>query len=774
MNLKSKILIGSALLVAIPIIISSLTIGISASSSSLNALGKSSEDRLLAVRDITKGRIEDYLRGIDKQVKTFSNNRMIIDAMKSFSASYSNYEQQTNLDPNVARTKLRQYYNSQFNQVYQARNQGVDSDADRWITNLSPTAALLQYKLIQANTHPLGEKHLLDTLDDNSDYDNTHQLYHPILRDYLEQFEYYDIFLIDAQSGNVVYSVFKELDYATSVINGSFSGTGLAKVFAKANSQTNPNYSVIDDFASYQPSYQDPAAFIASPIVDNGVTIGVLVFQMPIGKINTIMTHNRRWTDAGLGESGETYLIAADKKLRSQSRFLIEDKTGYIKAITDAGVQRSIVDTIDAKDTAITLQSVNSATANKALAGSSGLETVADYRDVSVLSAYAHIEYSGLDWAILAEIDESEAFASAYKIKSDILTYSAIIGVIMIILGCVAGYLFANTISMPIIRLNESLSHIEENSDLTYRLDIHSSDEIGSVSDSLNSMVSKFHQAIGDVATSAVSLATAAEQTSIITAQTSQRLDVQQDQTTQVATAMEQMTITVENVAQNVEEAVDAVRTVDQKSLQGHQTMRQTISCVSELASQIDNASQVISAFETHSNDIVAVLDVIKGVAEQTNLLALNAAIEAARAGEQGRGFAVVADEVRGLAGRTQASTSEIGEVINQLKASSEQAIIAMERSQSLTGNVVEQANIAEASFDEVTQAVARIAQMNEHISTAVTEQRTTSNAINSNINAIYSSTRECANDSLQAAQSSEALANLTIDLQSLVAKFKI
>jgi len=773
-NLKNKILIGSALLVAIPIIISSLTIGINASSSSLDALEESSEARLLAVRDITKRRIEDYLQSIDKQVKTLSNDRMIIDAMKQFSHAYKDYPNQSNFSPESARTGLNDYYKTQFNKVYQQRNQGENAEYERWISNLSPTAALLQHRLIQTNSHPLGEKHLLDSLGDGSDYDKAHQLYHPIIRDYLEQFEYYDIFLIDADSGNVVYSVFKELDYATSLITGSFSDTGLAKVFAKSRENSNSNFSIIEDFSSYQPSYQDPAAFIASPIIDNGVNIGTLVFQMPIGKINKIMTHNKNWAATGLGQSGETYLIGADKTLRSQSRFLLEDKKGYISAITDAGIDRSIIDTIIAKDTAIALQPVNSSTANKALRGSSGIESVNDYRNVEVVSAYAMVDFAGLEWAILAEIDKSEAFTSAFQIQSDIQTYAIFIGIIMIILGCIAGYLFANTISMPIIKLNDGLSHIERESDLTYRLTVNSSDEIGSVSNSLNAMMSKFQQALGDVSSNTKSLAQTAEETSVITSHNSQRLDEQLAQATEVETAMEQMTVHVEHVSDNVNAAVEAVSLANKKSLHGHQTMQHTISSVGELASQINSASQVINDFESHSNEIVAVLDVIKGVAEQTNLLALNAAIEAARAGEQGRGFAVVADEVRGLAGRTQASTSEITDVIDKLKLSAEQAVLAMEKSQHLAGNVVEQANVAEASFDDVSQAVTSIVEMNNQIVDAIAEQRLTSSGISNNMVTIASNTSECAQGSTNTAKASQQMAALTIHLKQLVATFRI
>jgi len=774
MNLRNKILIGSALLVALPIIISSIVLGYNASTKSLSALESASESRLLAVRDITKGRIEDYLRGIDKQVKTFSNDRMIIDAMKQFSSGYTNYQQQTNISPQVARAQLRQYYNEQFNKVYQERNQGINANIDKWISNLSPTAALLQHRLIQNNQHPLGEKHLLDSLGDNSDYSSAHGLYHPIIKDYLEQFEYYDIFLIDAQSGNVVYSVFKELDFSTSLITGSFSDTGLAKAFTRANALTDKNASVIEDFASYQPSYQDPAAFIASPIFENGQKIGVLVLQMPIGKINNIMTHDSRWQDAGLGLSGETYLIAQDKTLRSQSRFLKENKTGYIKAITDAGINQSVVDSIAAKDTAIGLQPVNSITATKALSNGQGIEVTNDYRGVSVLSAYSNIAFSGLNWAILAEIDRAEAYASAYQIKTDIQLYAVMIGLIMIVLGCMAGYMFANTISQPIVRLNDGLSKIEQNSDLTYRLKVTTNDEIGSTATSLNSMMSMFHHAISNVANNAVNLATAAEQTSVITAQNSERISEQQHQTIQVATAMEEMTSTVDNVSDNIHEAVAAVSTAEQKSHDGHKIMQHAIGAVEQLASQIGNASQVIDEFELHSNEIVAVLDVIRGVAEQTNLLALNAAIEAARAGEQGRGFAVVADEVRGLAGRTQASTSEISEVIEKLKASSDKAIVAMQKSQQLTKVVVEQSSQAEASFNDVADAVLAIATMNQQISTAVTQQRSTSTEINHNINLISQNTAECASGSSQTAEASLELASLTIDLKTLVGTFKL
>lgn len=774
MNLKNKILLGAALLVTLPVVISSIVLGYNASSSAFSALEESSQSRLMAVRDITKGRIEDYFSTLNKQVKTFSNDRMIIDAMKDFQSAYHNYPDQTTQSISHAREALRGYYKTQFNPAYQQRNQGNSASIDQWLANLSDTAVLLQHKLIIDNSNGIGEKHLQDSLNDNSQYDETHSLYHPAIKDYLTQFEYYDIFLVDSNTGNIVYSVFKELDYATSLTQGSFASSGLANAFNKANALSDNQVAVFEDFASYGPSYQDPAAFIASPIFENGVKIGVLIFQMPIGKLNEIMTHNNDWLNAGLGKSGETYLVGSDNTLRSQSRFLIEDKAGYINAISHAGISQDTINTISNKGTAISLQPVTSITSKNALDGKRGIEIVNDYRGIPVLSAYAPINISGLKWAIMAELDESEAFEKAYAMSTSIEIYAMVIGLVLITSGMIGGWYFAGSISAPIVRLSDNINTIEDSSDLTYRLTALGTDEIGSASKALNSMLIKFQTGLTNVSNNASRIATAAEQTSIVTSQNSDRLDEQQNQTTQVATAMEQMTITVESVAQNLNETVNAVKTVDEQSNQGHETMRSTIGSVNLLATQIEQASKVIRDFENHSSEIVAVLDVIKGVAEQTNLLALNAAIEAARAGEQGRGFAVVADEVRALAGRTQTSTSEIGAVIDKLKTSAEEAVIAMDQSQALTQDVVSQSATAEQAFSEVSSSVASIAQMNTQIASAVEEQRATSVDINKNINAISTISIESAKGSNQTAQASVELADLAMVLRNLVAEFKV
>ena len=164
-----------------------------------------------------------------------------------------------------------------------------------------------------------------------------HRKHHPLFKQYLAKFGFYDIFLIDVENGRIIYSVFKEIDFGTSLLTGPHKNSNLARAFNAARVSTDPDFVSVVDFESYTPSYGAPAAFMASPIIDNGHTIGVLAFQMPVDQINDIMTSNQGWKNVWLGNSGETYLVGTDKLLRNQSRFLIEDRENFLETIRDRG-----------------------------------------------------------------------------------------------------------------------------------------------------------------------------------------------------------------------------------------------------------------------------------------------------------------------------------------------------------------------------------------------------------------------------------------------------
>jgi methyl-accepting chemotaxis protein len=312
------------------------------------------------------------------------------------------------------------------------------------------------------------------------------------------------------------------------------------------------------------------------------------------------------------------------------------------------------------------------------------------------------------------------------------------------------------------------------NGDLTVRLPVTSHDEIGQLRASVNTFVEKLHQMITDIAKETHTLAEEAVNVNQHSIDLSGSADSQQQDTTHAATAMEEMTATVHEVARNTNAAAQAAEKADSQSKEGNDVVSTAVRSIDQLANDVNGTAEVIQALADQSQNIGSVLDVIKGIAEQTNLLALNAAIEAARAGEQGRGFAVVADEVRTLASRTQQSTQEIHDMIENLQAGSKNAVDAMEKGKQQAHNSVELITKAGASLETISQTIATIYDMNTQIATASEQQSTVAEEINCNISNIKSSSELTAEKSKQSAASSSELSNVASRLQALTAQFKI
>ncbi len=301
-----------------------------------------------------------------------------------------------------------------------------------------------------------------------------------------------------------------------------------------------------------------------------------------------------------------------------------------------------------------------------------------------------------------------------------------------------------------------------------------SNDELAELAHAINEMKSGLHDIIRHVMGSTDQLASAAEEMSAVTAQTSQGIAEQQSQTEQVATAMNQMTATVGEVARHAGEAAGATNHASEAAVSGKNEVDCTVRMINDLACEVEKAAGEIHELESDSVEIGSVLDVIRGIAEQTNLLALNAAIEAARAGEQGRGFAVVADEVRTLASRTQQSTQEIQTMIERLQNGTRNVVHALEERRAQAQTSVEQAAKAGTSLEAITEAVTNISDMNLQIASAAEEQSQVAEEINRNIITISEVADKSAQGGEQTAQASEDLARLASDLQNTIVRFKV
>ena len=310
--------------------------------------------------------------------------------------------------------------------------------------------------------------------------------------------------------------------------------------------------------------------------------------------------------------------------------------------------------------------------------------------------------------------------------------------------------------------------------DLTHDLVSQRQDELGQLQRAMQSMTMGLRDLIGGISDGVTQIASAAEELSAVTEQTSAGVNSQKVETDQVATAMNEMAATVQEVARNAEEASEAAVAADQQAREGDRVVGEAIAQIERLAGEVGNSTEAMGHLKRESDKIGSVLDVIKSVAQQTNLLALNAAIEAARAGEAGRGFAVVADEVRSLAQRTQKSTEEIEELIVGLQSGTQQVATIMDNSRGLTDSSVELTRRAGHALENITRTVSAIQAMNQQIATAAEQQSAVAEEINRSVLNVRDVSEQTAAASEETAASSTELARLGTHLQTLVGRFRV
>ena len=352
-------------------------------------------NKLTAVREIKKSALERYFQTVTNQITTFSSDNAVVESMEWFSEVIKDYRTEVGITPEQMdrmRTELLTYYNGEFTTEYKKKNNGESPNLRKYFQILddqiiSDIPIALQYHYIRANPNPLGSKHKLNKSTDNSTYTEYHAQVHSVFKTYLEKFGYYDIFLVDSNSGDIVYSVFKELDFATSLINGPYAKTNFGEAFRKANSATDKDAVFFVDYERYLPSYNAPAAFVASPIFREDEKIGVAIFQIPFEQMNSLMLERE-----GLGQTGETYLVGKDFLMRSDS---------YLDPI-----YHNVFSSFQYPDKG----KVNTEAVKAALSGETNIKVVNSYNSNSVLSAYTPVKIGNITWGLIAEIDIAEAF----------------------------------------------------------------------------------------------------------------------------------------------------------------------------------------------------------------------------------------------------------------------------------------------------------------------------------------------------------------------------
>lgn len=346
---------------------------------------------------------------------------------------------------------------------------------------------------------------------------------------------------------------------------------------------------------------------------------------------------------------------------------------------------------------------------------------------------------------------------------------------ITLLLGGICAVAISVMILKPLNTVVSTMRNIAEGGgDLSFRIRVPGKDEIAQLADSFNMFSAKIHEIVLQVASVTTRLSSSATEMASITEHSREAMIRQHSETDQVATAMNEMTFTVQEVANNAHSAADAANDANTRAIDGQVVINQGKESIHELVDEMSRASDAIEQVESDSEHIGTILEVIRGIAEQTNLLALNAAIEAARAGEQGRGFAVVADEVRTLASRTQQSTEEINTMIEKLQKGARHAVEVMKASSSRAEETVSTSVQAGQSLDGIAKAVATINSLNTQIASAAEEQSATSEEINTNVVNISQITEETTESANQIATASEEMSQLAEELSAIVGQFKV
>ncbi|WDD99781.1 methyl-accepting chemotaxis protein [Thalassomonas actiniarum] len=585
---------------------------------------------------------------------------------------------------------------------------------------------------------------MLDSTSPSTQINSAHE-HHGYFENFINTYGYYDLFLID-HTGEIFYTVTREADYQTNLVSGAYKDSGLGRLFKQVSST---KQFAMADFSRYAPSNNAPAGFIALPFTTAPGQTLVVALQLSIDSINRVMQQRE-----GMGESGESYLVGSDLLMRSDSYL---DPNGHSVSASFAGdIQNNGVDT---------------RAAQLAIKGETGNNIITDYNGNPVLSAYSPLDIYGARWAILSEIDVTEAFAPVYRLYWTLffVVLSAIIAIIALAL------VMSKSILRPLAAEPKEMRHIAETisgGDLTIAFEQNR--ENASVYGAMKKMTLELKHMVGEIVHNSINLASLSQQTSASSLQSTESLQEQQGSIEQIATAIEQMAMSIHDVAGNTSSVATSTASARSQSGEASEKLNQAIRDLNHLDNEIIQTSAVIQGLADNSVEIGLVLEVIRGIAEQTNLLALNAAIEAARAGEQGRGFAVVADEVRTLASKTQESTQNIESMISKLQSAASEAVNAIATSHAIAEQTIGNTDLAARSVDKMNDEMGTITEMAEAIASAVEQQSSVSTEISQNISTISQVAYENAASAGQVSAASEEISTISSTLNQLSLKFKV
>ncbi|PLX66240.1 MAG: hypothetical protein C0603_12605 [Denitrovibrio sp.] len=713
--------------------------------------------QLASVRATQVAAIEDYFAFMGNSLKAIAAQESTVAAVEELTDGYMNIEEY--FEDTEAQTEAdlkKMYENEYLNRINYdiPRAQSKRATADYLPKSFKGRA--LQQLFIYSNPEPVGKKENFIKSHLISPYSTAHLMYHNSFLEVLHDFNLYDVLLVDTE-GNVVYSVFKEKDFATNLEDGVYSNSGLADTYKKLKSKKKGDV-VFTDFFPYEPSLNMPSAFLGTPVSIEGEVLGYMIYQLPKEQINIITNFKGKYDEVGMGKSGQVALIGTDMYMRNDNRFIDKIK-GKNKAVASSG-------------TTVGVLKVKSKAAKGATEGKSGNEIIQGNLGSKVLTSYSSVNIFDQKWGLVVKLNYDEALAAAFHLRNLIILISTIITIIAVTITIliIRKIVLKKIIGLTVITKNIATG----DGDLTQRIPITSNDEIGELITYFNQFIENVHKIVGDVQASADSVASGTTELAATTEELNLTFNEQSANVTSVASAMEELNATTVEISESALSSLEKAKESSGITEEGKIKIEESVSKIEDIMASTQLLGATIGNLSTSSVQIADILSVINDIADQTNLLALNAAIEAARAGEAGRGFAVVADEVRKLAERTQGATSEIAGIIADFKKETESASTNMVKAEASVNEGVDIMNETKSVFDNIVVSVGDIEIANNSISGAISEQMTTISAVTAEIQGLATSIDDSANSIGEVTMTIGDQDKQADNLKSLVGRFKV
>ena len=441
--------------------------------------------QLTAARETKAHQVESYFRTVRNEVRLLAASKMVVDATRGFREAVDELDNKP-VPPEV-KESVHGWYDGHYMPMVR-KLLGTDVPATEFMPS-SPASYSLQDLYIVRNPHPDGRRDLLDDAGDGGAYSKVHAVYHPLMRTAAATVGFEDFMIVDPRTGRLIYTVDKDADFATSLRAGPYRKSRLAAAAARCATAPDPSATCLEDFSPYLPSDGAPEAFMAAPIVDQGVVTGVLVAELSVDEIDGIITGGRRWRNEGFGATGEAYLVGPDFLVRSSGRNFFENPAAYFSDLKAGGASDEEIAAIKRYGSPILHQRADTSATRAAIGGVDGVGEVIGYRGVPTLASWGPIRIPGVKWGLVAKIDSSEAFELVYRLERDLL----IVGAIAFLVVIVTGAWLSRSLLGPLRELTAGVRRFAAG-DLEAHVPVRTRDEIGQLCLAFNGMIDDINQ----------------------------------------------------------------------------------------------------------------------------------------------------------------------------------------------------------------------------------------------------------------------------------------